>query len=113
MSSKYIKICDKCQNILQKKINNLTITFNCEACQSVYPGNEDDTLLIEVHTGKLSTNIKKGQLIYYNDANPKERRDCNNPKCDTKIIRYERRESDGKKIFGCKCGLVWMIDQSY
>jgi DNA-directed RNA polymerase subunit M/transcription elongation factor TFIIS len=110
MSSKYIKLCDKCENILHSNIAGSIITFKCQACQMVYPSTEEDTLLMEVHTGTLAMTKKKGELIYYNDSNPKEIINCT--KCDVKIVRYER-ELDGRKKFGCKCGNTWMINQNY
>jgi DNA-directed RNA polymerase subunit M/transcription elongation factor TFIIS len=112
MSSKYIKICEKCENILHTTINNTTITFKCQACQAVYPSNEDDTLLLEVHTGTLDMPKRKGESIYYNPSNPKEQIPCTADKCNVKIVKYERGK-DGKKKFGCKCGNTWMINQTY
>ena len=112
MSSKYIKICEACENILHANINDNTITYKCHSCQKIYPSNEEDTLLLEIHNGTLNMTKKKGELIYYNDSNPKEKIDCTADKCNTKIVRYER-ELDGRKKYGCKCGNVWMTNQSY
>jgi DNA-directed RNA polymerase subunit M/transcription elongation factor TFIIS len=110
MSSKYIKICEKCENILHSVITGTSITFKCQACQMVYPSTEEDSMLMEVHTGFMVMAKKKGELIYYNDSNPKEVIDCT--KCDVKIVRYER-ESTGHKKYGCKCGNTWTINQTY
>lgn len=112
MSSKYIKICEKCENILSLNIVGSTMTFKCQACQLVYPSTEEDTMLVEIHNGNLTMTKKKGESIYYNPSNPKEAMECTDPKCKTKIVRYEREE-DGRKKYGCKCGNVWMISQTY
>ena len=112
MSSKYIKICKNCKNILHREITNYKIVFKCQSCLSVFSSTEEDSMIMEVHKGTLRMTQKKGENIYYNVANPKEKRDCINSKCDAKIVRYEREE-DGRKKYGCKCGNVWVINQSY
>jgi DNA-directed RNA polymerase subunit M/transcription elongation factor TFIIS len=112
MSSKYIKICENCKNILHKQIQDYNITYKCQSCQSVFDSTDEDTMILEVRKGILRKTQKKGENIYFHPANPKEKTPCVNSKCNVQIVRFEREE-DGRKKYGCKCGTVWAVNHVY
>ena len=113
--------CKICKNLLLKTIVGDAMKLICMSCNESYAASVEDSLIYEDHKDEIpvASDLKAGDLIYHYPTSQKIltkdikmaefKNGC--PKCHSDIIGWDKTP-DGQKIYGCRCGMSWLMQSS-